>query len=457
MDSFALTRLWRSRVLALVAVVAITSTLAVMPTVAASLRQDSSESTPELDVPIGENAQSAGSVQATQDPVVTPTAVVGSASGPPPTATEAAQPAASATETVGPADAPVNDPGQGIPVLAQGLIYLNGDAVFWHVRQVELGSSNDAPSVTGNARVILQRSGVSIIRNDLTGKRARLEEDEAFFASAGDPYTAIADGDASSVVWIFEISNSDEVGDGAFYLSPNVSGYDEAVYDMEFSRFLLQPGATVDLPQQDGPALVVVVTGSVNVTSTDGETELSTQEALTVREGATITASDGGQVELVTMTVGPEVSDDTAAPPPVPASTPVAAADTDSVQDTQPEEPATGPDAVEPPSAPSSDASNLDPAGDEDGDYMTNGDEIALGLDPFDPDTDGDRLLDGQEASDFGTDPFVLDSDGDGLIDGHEYDTYGTDPAVWDSDGDGAGDGDEIDAGTDPLDAGSVP
>ena len=64
-------------------------------------------------------------------------------------------------------------------------------------------------------------------------------------------------------------------------------------------------------------------------------------------------------------------------------------------------------------------------------------------------DNDGDGLSDAEELS-LGTDPNVRDTDTDGLDDGQEYD-IGTDPLNYDSDGDGINDGDEVSAGTDPL------
>jgi hypothetical protein len=77
----------------------------------------------------------------------------------------------------------------------------------------------------------------------------------------------------------------------------------------------------------------------------------------------------------------------------------------------------------------------LAPDGDEDGDLLTNEEEIERGTDPRDADTDGDGLLDGVETdtgvfasfSDTGTDPLAPDSDGDGLGDGTEA-GLGTDP-----------------------------
>ena len=61
----------------------------------------------------------------------------------------------------------------------------------------------------------------------------------------------------------------------------------------------------------------------------------------------------------------------------------------------------------------------LDPNGDEDGDGLTNGQEVEIGTDPLKPDTDGDGLDDGLEVK-VGTDPLKTDTDGDGVTDGIE-------------------------------------
>lgn len=87
---------------------------------------------------------------------------------------------------------------------------------------------------------------------------------------------------------------------------------------------------------------------------------------------------------------------------------------------------------------------------DPDGDGLTNDREAALGTDPLQPDTDGDRLLDREEVETHLTDPLDPDTDGDGLQDGDEIQTYQTDPRQPDTDGDGLSDGDEIRLGTDP-------
>ncbi|MFC4358144.1 5'-nucleotidase C-terminal domain-containing protein [Halobium salinum] len=65
---------------------------------------------------------------------------------------------------------------------------------------------------------------------------------------------------------------------------------------------------------------------------------------------------------------------------------------------------------------------------DSDHDGLTDGRERALGTDPEDPDTDGDKLSDAKEVQVYDTDPLVADTDGDGVTDCREVNVYGTDP-----------------------------
>jgi outer membrane protein assembly factor BamB len=88
---------------------------------------------------------------------------------------------------------------------------------------------------------------------------------------------------------------------------------------------------------------------------------------------------------------------------------------------------------------------------DTDGDGLSDGDEIDLhGTEVNDPDTDDDELSDGDEIEVYGTDPLNPDTDDDLLPDGEEI-RIGTDPLVQDTDGDGVIDGREVIYGTDPL------
>lgn len=110
------------------------------------------------------------------------------------------------------------------------------------------------------------------------------------------------------------------------------------------------------------------------------------------------------------------------------------------------------PDDVEPllgldPDNPDSDGNGIfDGDEDFDGDGLTNFEEIIIGFDPANSDSDGDGVADNQE-----------DSDGDGITDVVELIAHGTDFNHYDSDGDGFNDGDEINGNSNPLNPGSIP
>jgi hypothetical protein len=97
---------------------------------------------------------------------------------------------------------------------------------------------------------------------------------------------------------------------------------------------------------------------------------------------------------------------------------------------------------------------------DTDSDGLTNDEEVAAGTDPQNPDSDGDGLSDGEEATAI-SDPLdpcdpdltvgVCDQDSDGLTNDEEVVT-GTDPQNPDSDGDGLSDGEEATVISGPLD-----
>jgi len=135
------------------------------------------------------------------------------------------------------------------------------------------------------------------------------------------------------------------------------------------------------------------------------------------------------------------------APEAEPAPAPVADAAPEAVADTTVDE------ASEPVVADTAVATAFDLDADNYPDAL----EVESGLDPHNPDTDGDGVADGDEGNLYGTNPLVWDTDGDGLADGEELFATGTDPVVWDTDGDEVSDGEEVVAGTDPLDPASVP
>ena len=76
----------------------------------------------------------------------------------------------------------------------------------------------------------------------------------------------------------------------------------------------------------------------------------------------------------------------------------------------------------EPPSAPPTPpaATSTQPETDSDADGLSDRRESELGLDPANPDSDGDTLTDGDEVIKYGTNPLNRDTDKDGFEDGSE-------------------------------------
>ncbi|MHB8763755.1 MAG: hypothetical protein ACYDA8_05365 [Deferrisomatales bacterium] len=98
----------------------------------------------------------------------------------------------------------------------------------------------------------------------------------------------------------------------------------------------------------------------------------------------------------------------------------------------------------------------FNPAGDADGDGISNLDEVRAGTDPSKVDTDGDGLNDGAEVA-AGTDPRLADTDGDGMSDGFEvangFNPLSAADGTLDADGDGLSNAAEFAQGTDPRKA----
>ena len=89
--------------------------------------------------------------------------------------------------------------------------------------------------------------------------------------------------------------------------------------------------------------------------------------------------------------------------------------------------PAAAPDEE---TAPETTDTTVASATDQDADNAPDDLEPGLGLDPTNPDTDGDGVADGDEPNIYGTDPLNADTDGDGASDGNELFGIHTDPLV---------------------------
>jgi outer membrane protein OmpA-like peptidoglycan-associated protein len=89
---------------------------------------------------------------------------------------------------------------------------------------------------------------------------------------------------------------------------------------------------------------------------------------------------------------------------------------------------------------------------DKDKDGLGKCDEIKIGTDPNNPDTDGDGLNDGEEFLTYKTNPLQVDTDLDGLSDADEVKSTKTNPLIADTDSDGLNDAEELNKyKTDPL------
>ena len=252
--------------------------------------------------------------------------------------------------------------GAGEPaVLAHGLAYVSGDQVVWQVRETEMPDAADAEATTSNAAIMLQRDGSTVVRNDATGKRAKLDPGEAYFRAADDPYTAISDSNGS-VVWTFELVLSNDVADDAFYESPLIDDLSEGVYDMMLTRFVLQPGDSAPLPDHTGPALLMISTGEVDVEDDSGLSTLAASDGQLMPGDGTVTNNSTSPAVYVVALLGDEVSDDTAAAPQQQATTPEATTETSTDTTTTEETPA---------AEATTEAAPAEPATDESGQYQT--------------------------------------------------------------------------------------
>lgn len=137
--------------------------------------------------------------------------------------------------------------------------------------------------------------------------------------------------------------------------------------------------------------------------------------------GTTVSSNDGGDVILGDIYSGPggtTISTSSSPGPVTVSSRPEPAPAPAATEDGGSEEADSGGDWILAEPTPE----------DQDADNYPDADEPAAGLDPADPDTDGDSIADGDEVNIFGTDPVLYDTDGDGVMDGDELWWTETDP-----------------------------
>lgn len=301
-------------------------------------------------------------------------------------------------------------------VIAQGLAIFDVVPAIWRVTQIEVPRAGDAESLSGDISFTLQMQGLSVIRNDVTAKRALLGPGEAYFMSAEDPYTRRAGGNSPSIAWIIEYLPADapdeEAGGTIIFKSDPIEELPSGARDLELIANTLFPGESAPMPDHQGPALLLVTAGTVTASAGAGVTPLNAGSGLLLAGDVRLANNTDALASYVVLAIGGRVS------------TP----GLDDAESADSEESDTEAGDGEAAATPTPEPEPTEPVSpdDPDGDGITSDEEASLGTDPNNPDTDGDGLNDFQEM-DY-TDPLAPDTDGDGFSDGDEELIYGSDP-----------------------------
>jgi len=296
-------------------------------------------------------------------------------------------------------------------VIAQGLAIFDVAPAIWRVVEISVPGEADAESLTGDVAFGLQLTGVSVIRNDVTSKRALIEPGEAYFYSGGDPYTTRAGGSGGSTIWMIEYVAADatdeDAGGTVIYKTDAIEEFPSGARDLELVRNTLFPDEAAPLPAHEGSALILVTSGTVIASAGGGVSALNAGSGLLLPGTVTLTNNGDAVATYVVVTIGSAVNtpglDDEVAPDATEETTEEATAETETTP---------GPTET--------------PTDDRDRDGLTDAEESDLGTDPAKADTDDDGLNDRLER-DY-TDPLKPDTDGDGVTDGDEELIFGTDP-----------------------------
>jgi quercetin dioxygenase-like cupin family protein len=335
-----------------------------------------------------------------------------------------------------------------LQTIAQGIVTIDGP-ITWRVRELTVGSTG-APEMAENA-FSLQRSGASIIRNELTSRRVRLDAGEAVFVPAGEPFLRYSVGVVPSVVWSIELLPQAAVGSTpatgtTIFTSDAINDYPRGSFEAELSRNVLMPGEVVVLPAFTGPVLVMVTSGQVEATVDGGQVaQMQGGDSRLVTGNVSFRNTSSQPAVVVVAGLGEpvdgvEAGAASAQQPPATTALPTVPADLPPIATVPAQAPAV-PEVVPTP-VPEVVSVPTPPAA----------------QDPATTDTDSDFIADIDEINIYNTDPNAWDTDGDGLGDGEEVFGFGTDPLSWDTDGDGVSDGDEVNVyGTNPLDPASGP
>jgi hypothetical protein len=295
-------------------------------------------------------------------------------------------------------------------VVAQGLAIFDLVPGMWRVTEIEIPAEDEAEAITRDVSFLVQIEGSTIVRNEVTSKRALVETGEAYFFSGGDPYTSLNAGEDPSIAWVVEYvsadASDDDAGGDVIFKTNAIEDFPEGTRDLELVANTLFPDESAPFPEHEGSALLLVTEGAVTASAGAGVSTLKAGDGLLLPGSVELTNNGDTEARYVVVVIGGEVGagSDTGSAPTEEAETP------EPTEEAQPTATATTPP----------------PSNDNDKDGLTNDEEEELGTDPEKSDTDGDGLVDRAER-DY-TDPLDPDTDGDGTKDGDEELIFGTDP-----------------------------
>ena len=363
-------------------------------------------------------------------------------------------------------------------VVAQGVVSIPADDLVWEVSAESAPPPANAVANDAVNGFLIVTTGTVLVENLESDAQARIAAGEAALTVAGDAELRAAAGATAASYRQLRLVPVSLAGaaETSLFASQPFAGLD-GNHDLDLVKDVMAAGETTVVGAGEGPTLVSVLGGAVDVTTGAGEVvSLATDQSAALAGELTLTAGAEGAI-VVAAVIGPAVpglATGEAAATTAPAATPVVQAPAASPIAEPPVANETPVAAITPDTAAADTtsetaepvATTVAPASDidSDGDGLTDAAEAEINSDPASTDTDGDGLTDGDESLVYGTAVLAPDSDGDGVLDGDEI-AQGTDPIAapsgpvpaaateGDSDGDGMPDNLEFEIGTDAFDA----
>ena len=161
-----------------------------------------------------------------------------------------------------------------LQTIAQGVVTIDGPVV-WRVRELSVSSAGAPESPA--ASFVLQRTGATVIRNELTSRRTRLDPGEAEFLPAGDPILRYAVGTTPGLSWDIELLSPAAVAEiplstgTVLFTSDATNDYPQGTFEAILARNVLLPGEVAVVPPSTGAVLVLVTAGEVDVSIAGGQ------------------------------------------------------------------------------------------------------------------------------------------------------------------------------------------